>query len=144
MVSSEKKGSNHPKAQTMNNFMCLIIWYILKKGKGAGHGGESHLLLPRLCRWIRQLLVMSKLIFFLRMAKGSENSTGWGGMGKRCPPMWVQLTALPAWGLPSPRGARRMQPGTDCGLCWWLGAFSLGWHFLFSLFFSYRWRYKQG
>lgn len=72
------------------------------KSKCAGHGGESHLLLPRLCRQIWNLLVMNKLIFFLRMAKGSEKSTGWGGRGKRCPPMWVQLPALPAWALPSP------------------------------------------
>lgn len=34
------------------------------KSKCAGHGGESHLLLPRLFRQIWHLLVMNKQIYF--------------------------------------------------------------------------------
>lgn len=32
---------------------------------------------------------MSELIF-LGMARGSETRAGWGDMGQRCPPIWVQ------------------------------------------------------
>lgn len=72
--------------------MCLFRWYTLKKGKGAEHGGESDPLLAGLCRQVEHLLVMGKL-FFLRVARGSETRTGWGGTGHRCPPILGQLSA---------------------------------------------------
>lgn len=140
-----KRGSNHPEAQTMNIFTYLFIWHNFKKSKGATHGGGSHPLLPGLCRGHR--LSTSwwwASRFFLRMERGSETRTGWGGMGRRCPRIWVQLIALPAWGLLPPKGAGRTRHSTDCRLCWWLGASSLGWHYFSSLLFSYRLSYKQG
>jgi len=66
--------------------MYLFRRNTFKKGKVTGRGGESHLPLSGLCRQIEHLLVTSKMNF-LRTAGGSEARAGWGGVGRRCPPV---------------------------------------------------------
>lgn len=113
------------------------------KSKGAGYGGESHLLLPRLFRQIWHLLVINKQIFiFWGWQRKVRTALAGVARGRGAHPCGA-ADSTTSLGTPISRGARRMQPGTDCGLCWWLGASSLGWHSLFSLLFTYRWSYKQ-